>query len=91
MNDPIGRAGVPSHYAGDDGVETIDKIRAALGDVGFKAYCVGNVMKYRARAGKKGSEDEDLAKADWYMGMVDHLDGNGPDPRSARPGWVGGS
>ena len=56
----------PPHYT-DGGIETIDFIRAKLGPDGFKAYCVGNAMKYISRAGKKGSAKEDLSKAVWYL------------------------
>jgi len=30
-------------------------------------FCVGNAVKYLFRAGKKGSEIEDLKKAAWYI------------------------
>lgn len=33
-------------------------------DLGF---CLGNVLKYVLRAGKKGVELEDLKKAEWYL------------------------
>ena len=56
----------PPHYT-DGGIETIDYIEAKLGPDGFKAYCVGNAMKYISRAGKKGSAKEDLSKAIWYL------------------------
>lgn len=56
----------PPHYT-DGGIETIDYIAAKLGPDGFKAYCVGNAMKYISRAGKKGSAKEDLSKAIWYL------------------------
>ena len=56
----------PPHYT-DGGIETIDYIEAKLGPDGFKAYCVGNALKYISRAGKKGSAKEDLSKAIWYL------------------------
>lgn len=34
-------------------------------DLGF---CLGNALKYIARAGRKGSRIEDLKKARWYLG-----------------------
>jgi hypothetical protein len=55
----------PPHYT-QGGVECIDAIRAALGEDGFRAYCRGNALKYLWRAGLKGDEAEDLAKAAWY-------------------------
>lgn len=61
MSDPIN----PAYYA-DGEIECIDAIHAALGDIGFVAYCRGNQIKYAWRAGKKGSAAEDMRKAEWY-------------------------
>lgn len=55
----------PPHYK-QGTTETIDLIRAALGDEGFVTYCRGNVLKYIARAPYKGNQEEDLRKASWY-------------------------
>lgn len=59
----------PSHYA-DSKIEVIDYIEDK--QLGF---CLGNVIKYISRAGKKHSasmsdaekEIEDLEKAAWYL------------------------
>ena len=58
----------PSHYV-SGGIETIDYIEAKLGTDGAYAFCMGNVLKYVSRAGKKdvGKELEDLEKAQWYL------------------------
>ena len=51
----------PPHYK-IGGIETIDFIEAkSLG------YNLGNVIKYVTRADHKGSRDEDLQKALWYL------------------------
>lgn len=59
----------PQHYA-DTKIEVIDYIEDKnLG------YCLGNVIKYVSRAGKKHSADktdkekaiQDLRKAKWYL------------------------
>ncbi len=53
----------PKHYANSK-IEVIDYIEdKALG------YCLGNVIKYVSRAGKKdqATEVEDLKKAKWYL------------------------
>ena len=58
--DPVNH---PSYYA-DGKIEVIDFIEdKKLG------FCLGNAVKYIARAGKKDStkELEDLAKARWYI------------------------
>ena len=52
----------PSHYHAQSGVEVIDAVEAwGLG------FCLGNVIKYVARAGHKGEAREDLQKALWYL------------------------
>lgn len=58
----------PSHYKAG-GIETIDYIEAKLGVDGAYGYCIGNVIKYISRAGKKDidKELEDLKKARWYL------------------------
>ena len=58
----------PKHYT-SGGIEAIDYIQAKLGDDGCIAYCLGNVLKYVSRAGKKdiANELEDLKKAQWYL------------------------
>lgn len=60
FGDPVDR---PSHYT-DGKIEVIDFIEdKKLG------FCLGNVVKYVARAGKKdpSKEVEDLKKARWYL------------------------
>ncbi len=54
----------PSHYGGDTTYEAIKVIEAW--ELGF---CLGNSVKYIARAGKKSPdrEIEDLEKARWYL------------------------
>jgi hypothetical protein len=53
----------PQHYGGEDNqYEAIKVIEAWELD-----FCLGNVVKYISRAGKKGSKMEDLRKAQWYL------------------------
>ena len=54
----------PAHYGGDTVYEAIKVIEAwGLG------FCLGNAVKYIARAGRKSSATmiEDLRKARWYL------------------------
>jgi hypothetical protein len=53
----------PPHYADFD-IEPIDAIEAWKLD-----FCLGNVVKYCARAGRKdvATEVEDLEKAEFYL------------------------
>jgi hypothetical protein len=55
----------PAHYGGKDNPYEAIKVIEAWG-LGF---CLGNAVKYLARAGKKqgAAEVEDLAKARWYL------------------------
>lgn len=57
-HDPVNS---PDHYT-SGGIETIDFIEAKE-----LPYHLGNVVKYIARAGKKGDALEDLKKARWYL------------------------
>lgn len=53
----------PNHYIGNK-LEVIDVIED------FKlGFCLGNVIKYILRAGKKGNRKVDLQKALWYLTM----------------------
>lgn len=53
----------PAHYGGADNPYEAIKVIEAWG-LGF---CLGNTVKYIARAGKKGDALEDLKKARWYL------------------------
>ena len=54
----------PAHYGGADNPYEAIKVIEAWG-LGF---CLGNTIKYIARAGKKGDGHlEDLLKARWYL------------------------
>lgn len=64
------RVNGPGHYLRGR-LETIYKIHDALGPEGFKAFCIGNVIKYTDRSPGKGN-DEDLKKAQVYLGWAIH-------------------
>lgn len=55
----------PEHYGGADNVYEAIKVIEAW-ELGF---CLGNVVKYISRAGKKDPKKlvEDLEKAKWYL------------------------
>ena len=56
----------PTHYGGDVAYEAIKVIEAwGLG------FCLGNTIKYIARADRKGAFLEDLKKARWYLEQGD--------------------
>lgn len=59
----------PSHYMLFEDVESIQVIARTMTVSEFKGFCLGNVLKYRLRAGKKSelaTIEKDLAKADFY-------------------------
>jgi hypothetical protein len=55
----------PQHYGGKDNPYEAIKVIEAW-ELGF---CLGNVVKYISRAGKKSRSSflEDLSKAKWYL------------------------
>ena len=59
----------PPHYL-NLGMEVKDIIKEVVtrtfGATAYKAYCLGNELKYRLRAGDKGDALEDLGKAKFY-------------------------
>lgn len=52
----------PAHYQSKNGIEAIDVIEAFDLD-----FCLGNVVKYVLRCGKKDNEIQELEKAKWYL------------------------
>lgn len=61
---PVDPVNSPPHYRTEAGLEAIDVIEAF--GLGFE---LANAVKYLLRAGRKGvdKEEEDLAKAIWYV------------------------
>lgn len=60
----------PSHYQLFEGVEAIEVITRSMTQEMFKGYCLGNILKYRLRAGKKSelaTLEKDMAKAAFYL------------------------
>lgn len=59
----------PSHYQVFDSVESIEIIARSMTVSEFRGFCMGNVLKYRLRAGKKSelaTMEKDMAKAEFY-------------------------
>lgn len=64
----------PSHYQVFDGVESIEIIARSMTVSEFRGFCMGNVLKYRLRAGKKSelaTMEKDLNKAGFYQELFD--------------------
>jgi len=56
----------PKHYQILEGVESIEVIACSLTSEQWKGFCLGNILKYRIRAGKKDELAQDIGKADFY-------------------------
>ena len=56
----------PSHYQLLDDIEAIDVIARTLTKKQFYGYCLGNIMKYKLRAGAKDDTTQDLLKSEEY-------------------------
>ena len=65
----------PSHYDIFEGVQVIDVIASSMTVEEFKGFCMGNVLKYKLRAGKKDNLEQDMAKADYYRVLFDKFKG----------------
>ena len=64
----------PTHYQVFDGVESIEIIARSMTVSEFRGFCMGNVLKYRLRAGKKSelaTMEKDLNKAAFYQELFD--------------------
>lgn len=64
----------PSHYALFDDIEAIEIIARSMTVEMFRGYCLGNILKYRLRAGKKSElayAEKDLAKANFYAELFE--------------------
>ena len=58
----------PKHYQGT--IQPIEFMRSFMSRDEFIGFCKGNVIKYVARAGKKGDAAEDIEKARQYLGYL---------------------
>lgn len=68
----------PSHYQVFPDVESIEIIARSMTHAEFKGFCLGNVLKYRLRAGKKSelaTMEKDLKKADFYKELFEQHKG----------------
>jgi hypothetical protein len=68
-DDPVNH---PPHYT-QGGVECLDAIESALGPDGFRAFCLGNAMKYIWRCQHKHkTPHSDIRKAIFYLERISH-------------------
>lgn len=57
----------PKHYSVFESVEAIQVIASSMTQDQFYGYCLGNILKYRLRAGGKDDVMQELGKADKYQ------------------------
>lgn len=57
----------PKHYAVFEQLEAIEVIASSMTVEQFYGYCLGNILKYRLRAGGKDDVMQELGKADKYQ------------------------
>lgn len=62
----------PKHYQIIDGFESIDIIACSMTEEQFKEFCLGNILKYRIRAGNKDALEQDIAKANEYKSIFEN-------------------
>lgn len=68
----------PNHYMLFDNMEAIEVIARSMTVEQFKGYVLGNILKYRLRAGKKtelATMEKDLKKAAFYQELFDKYKG----------------
>tara|TARA_R110000796_G_scaffold85580_5_gene185638 strand:- start:489 stop:749 length:261 start_codon:yes stop_codon:yes gene_type:complete len=56
----------PKHYEILGDFESITIIASTMTEDQWFGFCLGNIIKYRLRAGKKNDVLEDIAKSDFY-------------------------
>ena len=66
MNDVVKS---PKHYQVIEGIESIDIIASSMTCEQFKGFCLGNIIKYRMRAGNKDELNQDIDKANFYVDL----------------------
>ena len=57
----------PKHYSVFEQLEAIEVIASSMTTEQFYGYCLGNILKYRLRAGGKDDVMQELGKADKYQ------------------------
>lgn len=70
-DDPVNH---PTHYTNRQH-ECIDEMLTAFGKEAVIHFCICNAWKYRYRADSKGTHDQDMEKADWYINKAMELKG----------------
>ena len=62
----------PKHYDLIDGLTVIDIIASSMTVEQFKGFCLGNIIKYRMRAGNKDLLEQDINKSNYYSVLFEN-------------------
>ena len=62
----------PKHYDVIEGITVIDIIAQSMTVEQFKGFCLGNIIKYRMRAGNKDLLEQDINKYNYYVELFDN-------------------
>lgn len=78
-----------THYL-DMPVQPWEVMREAMGDYGFAYYLLGNIVKYRMRAGRRKEGTDDAAKAEHYAEVLQELIDYAPlyELEEVKEAWV---
>jgi len=63
----------PSHYKKENGIETIEFIKAVLTPEQFTGYLLGNCIKYASRFNEKDTPIKNAIKIDWYSEFLEQF------------------
>ena len=61
----------PRHYDLFEDTQVIEIIASSMSTEAFHGYCLGNVLKYRLRAGNKDDTAQEIGKADKYKELYE--------------------
>lgn len=67
--DNLIRCSTGNHYSIFEEVEAIHVIASSMTQEEFRGFCMGNVLKYHLRAGKKDEVEKELNKANHYLDL----------------------
>jgi len=56
----------PKHYKLFNGIQAVEIVARALTVEQYKGWCLGSILGYRLRAGKKDDALQDIAKANQF-------------------------
>ena len=71
LSQPMTWCKTRSHYELFEDTQVIEIIAGSMSTEAFHGYCLGNVLKYRLRAGNKDVTTQEIGKADKYKELYE--------------------